>query len=694
MSNKEWMYLIFGAVSLLLLAVSTVRAIQKYAKRDVVMAPQHIGLVYTTFVFIGTVLVFYPMHLQDTALWGDDGYHVFRSLLVAVHSTMRNFVLDGDFSTVTAAMAGVAPALRVGYTLYCAVLYVVAPVMTLSAVLSLLGKALAELRFRMCNRGRTLYIMSALNERAIALAKDINRRWHEEREKEEELGHKKPFFVFADVYEQNVERIYELVDETKHIKTAVCFKKDVTQIYFLDKKCDVEIFFINENETENVRGASIITEQLERANCKFNVKLFVVSYRESSSYTIDSLKYDNLLTHANDHNYGKGTFKIRRVNHLRQLVWNEVPKMNLMARAKDGVISVMLVGMGAYGLEFLKMLSWYCQLDGYKLELNLFDKRAGSENHGGIESVIARYCPDLLAYGNGAGEEGGALYDIACYDNVDFLSGKFADMMTKGEHAGRLSRTSVVIVALGDDDTNIETSVYLRMLFDRARGVVAQAPVPGEVQKREDPAIYSVVYDSKKSGAVRGEGHDFLVDHRGVPFHIHFIGSIDSQFSYAGVCDEGLEGKSRRSHSRWSRSAAQICDELRAKGHTQEEIDELRKGDLYHYEDNEERQKEESKKYNRFEYYRISSLARLMHEKMRDASPHAGDYVCTENPTEPRMLCTCENCIRRKKLEHARWVAYMRANGYVRGDVTASRAKQHCDMRNWDRLNVWEQAKD
>ena len=68
-----------------------------------------------------------------------------------------------------------------------------------------------------------------------------------------------------------------------------------------------------------------------------------------------------------------------------------------IASKHNNTLSVVIAGMGSYGLEFFKTLIWYCQFDGYKLVLTVLDKKADTaEGESDIQTIIEHQCPDLL----------------------------------------------------------------------------------------------------------------------------------------------------------------------------------------------------------------------------------------------------------------------------------------------------------
>ena len=85
--------------------------------------------IYTIGLFFSVVFVFLPIYYMAYSF--GDSYAYIRPVLLSVYTSLRIFILDGDFEKVQNALAGQSEWLRVLYSFYCAILYVVAPLMTL-----------------------------------------------------------------------------------------------------------------------------------------------------------------------------------------------------------------------------------------------------------------------------------------------------------------------------------------------------------------------------------------------------------------------------------------------------------------------------------------------------------------------------------------------------------------------------------
>lgn len=684
--------LICGIVSLLINVFSLYYAIKLYYSETRAKRILSSIQIYTIGLFLSVVAIFIPIYYMAYSF--GDKYAYLRPLLISIHNSLRIFILDVDFDIIKNSLNGQPELLRILYSFYSAILYVVAPVMTFTNVLSLFKNIKGELRF-WYHKYKKIYVMSELNQMSVTLAKSI-------REKD-----KKAVIVFTDVFEQNEEDDYELLTQVRDIK-AICLKRDVTHLNIVAKKGDVEIFLIGENEGENVSQAVKITTELNSLNRKHNVKIFVFSNKESSAYILDSIRYDNLLKITNGNEvHINPFFKLRRINEVKQLVWKAVSEMNVFETANNNnVISVLIAGMGSYGMEFFKTLIWFCQFESYKLRVTIIDKQTdGEDGKKSIKSIIEHQCPELLHY-NMTAEEGEAYYDIkvlsgidletAAFDEIAFYSGEDEK---KCELAQRIKETNIAIVSLGDDDLNIETSVKLRSMFDKLHMVKATKEMS---LNDEQVQIYSIVYDEQKSGILHSiddiEDTAYLVNHCDVPYHIHFIGGLSSQFNYRNIYDAELEENAYKHHLSWVDVEKEICTLLLNEENINEE-DKARYNksleSLKEYE-KQEKQVEEQLKYEKHEYYRLSSIAKELYQ--RTIIKNFSSLIeCKEKKQNNKMLqtCMCENCVRRKKSEHMRWNAYTRIIGYsYKKGLKAYRAMFHNNLVGWNKLSDYDKMKD
>ena len=162
-----------------------------------------------------------------------------------------------------------------------------------------------------------------------------------------------------------------------------------------------------------------------------------------------------------------------------------------------------------------------------------------------------------------------------------------------------------------------------------------------------DPVIHSIIYNSQQKQVLGG-----LKNYRGQKYRIEFIGDIDSSYTEAVIIDSALENDALRRHLKWG---------------------------------NEE-------EFWGYEYNYRSSIASAIHMRARIKCGIPGaDKKESELTDEERKII--------ETLEHRRWNAYMRSEGYIYSgsNEKSSRndlAKMHNDLVCFESLSEDEKRKD
>lgn len=533
--------------------------------------------------------------------------HLAETVMLSIHNAMRLFVLDSDFSFVVENTASGNAFSFLYYAMF-VLIYIAAPLLTFGFVLSFFKNALANIKV-MFSRNAQVYIFSELNEKSIVLARSIREKAVAEK--------RKSIIVFADVYEKQEEEHYELVNEAKEIK-AVCFKKDVVSIDFT-RHCRLALlnfFIIGEDSNENIGQALKIAEKYK--------------YTENSNMHVFSTKVESEILMANLFNIKEEDgrevlMKIRKVDDVYALIIKslyETAYEKIFSSAvedENGIkwINALVVGMGQHGTEMAKALSWLCQMNGYRLQLNCVDIDKKAE-----DKFIAR-CPGLMddRYNHHFDLEGEAGYSIRIHSDVDVETIGFFELI------GKLPRTTYAFVGLGDDDKNADTAHRLFSFFARSGYT---------------PEIQAIVYSKEKKEALNG-----IENYRGEAYNIDFIGDITTSYSESVILGSELENKAKARHLCWGKET-----------------------DFWKY-----------------DYNRKSSCASVIHRKLKI---QCGIPGAEKNPGER----TEEEKVAIRKLEHKRWNAYMRSEGYIYGEKRNDLAKVHPLLVPFGELPPKEQEKD
>lgn len=543
-----------------------------------------------TGAFLAGVLIHFPMY------YGAEGLPVLKSLLASVHHTLRTFILDGELQPIQAYALTLGEDISPFYELYAMLLYLVAPILTFGAVLSLIKNVSAYRRLLMHQFSET-FIFSELNEQSVALANSLR------------ANHPRGLMVFTDVYETDNEEVSELCGRARELN-AVLLRSDIAALNLrLHKSNHISFYIIGSDESENVQQSLSLIEQYRNEK---KMRLFVFSTSVEGE----------LLFQASF----EGGMSVRRVNIVRSLI-NQTLYQNgiqlfqnaVPSEGGEKVISVVLVGLGQYGTEMLKALCWCGQMDGYRIEIDVFDIRMNAEK------AFAAQCPELLKW-NDLRDDGEAEYKITIHSGVNVNSIDFEETLQK------LPRITHVFVALGSDVKNLQTSVRVREFCER---------------QGQKPVIQAIIQDPRK---VRSLSR--IVNFKGVPYGIDFIGDLDTCYSEEVVLNSELEREALERHLKWG----------------------------------------EEKEFWAFEYNYRSSVASAIHQKLRVLCDIPGAKKPIEERTEEERTALA-------KLEHRRWNAFMRGEGYrysgsreksSRNDL----AKLHNDLIPFDELSPEEKTKD
>ncbi|MBQ9745219.1 MAG: hypothetical protein IJW21_00150, partial [Clostridia bacterium] len=541
--------------------------------------------IFTIGVFISILFLYFPICYTNLEPTGSAGVLEFLDKLVntfyaAVFSSVRVFIAEGDYGEIYNVIAapGVVPydLYRVVLLVHARLLVVLAPVLTFGTVLTLFKGFDAEWRF-FWHRRRPHYIMSELNDYSMALAESIRKKYCEGEIK------KRPVIVFTDVFLQDEEDDYELLLRAKSLN-AICLKKDVANLNLAYKKnCSVEIFLMSEDDSENLEQAIELTKNYKTHT---NFSIYVYSASASTGYVMDSIdKGDNLLdkefvesVRANPEKYiynfdweksairMDGGFCLKRINSVNALAVRTLADKELLKELNTGMeddktVSLMIIGMGSYGTEFMKTAVWLYQMEGYKLEITIFDSSQDKSEYSSnnTRKILEHQCPEIMSM---AGKENG--YDIKIFTDIDCFSSDFDKKLREPEVAERVARTKIALVALGDDDRNIEAAVMLRQTFDRLKALSNSATKKlhkelKNTNRKEQPIIFSVVFDERKALNIGMQENQQLVNYKKTPYNISFIGNLSSQYSYDTIEElKNIERSAFLYHIDWLRKEHQL----------------------------------------------------------------------------------------------------------------------------------------
>jgi hypothetical protein len=522
---------------------------------------------------------------------------VLQLLLLTLHQTMQAFTIDVDAGSLLENVRCAGETTAWIYSAYLSVLFVLAPALTFGFLLSILRNVSAYGKY-LAHYFAEVYAFSGPNVKSVTLAADLKK------------NHPRAQIVFANCGKDGS----EWQEQAKELG-AVCFSGDLLSIGVARHaaKAPMTFFAVSEDEPENI---SLALRVLEAFRNRENTSLYVLA---------GGTEGDLVLSGAE-----KGKVRVRRVDEERSLIYhglyNRGEELFRHARGQEGEalrqVSVMILGLGRHGSEMLRALSWYGQMDGYRLTVDAFDLDPAAEDR------FRAQCPELLdpAF-NGAENPDDARYTIRIHSGVDVTTQTFLD------EAGKLGETTWALVALGSDESNLRAAAMLRQQFERMQ---------------QKPVIQAILYSTERKNALAQ-----VKNFRGESYDIEWIGDLKTSWSEEVMMNSCLEREALQGHLAWG---------------------------------------DEDSFWN-YEYNYCSSMAAAIHRKAREACGIPG-------ADKPEDELTPEEREGIGSLEHRRWNAYMRSEGYIFSGSTDKKTrndlgKMHHDLVGWSRLtDEQERRKD
>ena len=544
--------------------------------------------------FCAGVAIFIPIYSE---IFAGEKFKAIKVFLISIHNTIRLFIVDGEFDIITEHMGSLSKDFALVYSIFAAFIFVFAPVLTFSVVFSLFMNIFSHQKL-LLNFNKDLYVFSELNEKSLALAQSIA------------IDHPDRIIVFNDVFDNDTEKAFELKSEAKKL-SAIFLKSDIVEVNYgrqHSKSKKIYMFLIGENDEENIEQCISLIENYRNRD---NTRVYLFSDSVESEFLLNTID--------------KGKIKLRRINEVQSLVYRNLYSNghylfdNAVYDEETGrkIISVAIVGLGKNGTEMTKALIWFCQMEGYWLKINAYDKSPDAKER------FMKLCPEILdeRFNGNLTDSGDAQYKINIFADIDIDNFKFREtVLTQSD-------VNYVFLSLGDDEKNAEGAFYIRSIFETI-GL--------------HPRIETILKSARKK-----EFLENAVNFKNEKMDIAFIGDTQSSFSESVIMGSELEKAALERHLKWG----------------------------------------EEETFWSFEYNYRSSVASLIHKKMKIYCDIPGINKDKSERSEEE-----KNLIRR--LEHRRWNAYMRSEGYTYAKERNDIAKQHNNLVNYNELDDDTKQKD
>ena len=583
-------------------------------------------------VCLSSFFLFLPCYLELSRVGvSEDGFSyppVLRTVAYTLVYSLKS--ISGGQEIEVMEELGLAAAHPVIRNLYFGLNYgffVATPLLTSSLVVSLIGDLGDQFRCRIY-RGHKYHVFSELNSNTLRLAEKIRKK------------HAGEMLVFCSTKNADKEQRAEA-----KAMGAVQLYAPCTAAKLRLKNKHIHFYLVSANEDTDLRHAEELIckyRDLPQGSCVIN------AFAESGT-GIQMVE-----------NMNRGSVGIRFVDSTALLCSNlllQHPLYNLPEGADT--VSVMIVGCDKMGMRMLKTITWCGVMEGYRLKIRVYDKNAAF-----LEKKLTAQCPELIKN-----------CDVA-FVSVDALTSDL-EARVLDPYVGSPDAT-YILMAMGDDDTNIAVAERLSRLFRH------------HYRYTWMPQILTRIRSTGKSDIYKEQENPYLKQRRIYPF-----GTADDLFSDGILHHSYLENLA---------FAVNLCYSgiLPKKNPMQMNIRELKD-----YFTSQAVQKARSA-FLQSEYDRRSSMAAALHIPVKLHScgvlpadpkiptPETAQHfrkALAEDPTLPERLA---------RNEHLRWNRFMRSEGYMQAtwsDLTRfypvlekknnqdSLSKRHLCLTEWDELD-------
>lgn len=512
------------------------------------------------------------------------------------------------------------------------IIYLIIPILGTGLIISFVGDTLAKIRYFLPVFGN-IVVFSELNESSYLIAKGL--RDSDKRYK----------IVFCGTKKTNV----KLLEKARSIRAVNLYKR-CEEMRLKSGHDRYEFYLVSENEDKNTQTARALISKYGGIKDKsIYIKAFVNKGPETE--LLERVVYSIYHPDPNNTGYIEQNINLSFIDKTELFCNNLVYEHPLYETADDGKnVSVMIVGCGETGMTMLKTVLWSGQIYGHRLKVRVYDKNADR-----CRAVFEKKCPELdKAHG----------YDVKFY-SVDAETSDFERLITSN---GQAESATVAYVFTGDEDFNINTSVFLYGIFRKNRDF------------GKTPPIYTWTRSGEKLANFSSHNKEYLEKR-----NIVLTGNIESIYEKKMIFLTELERLALGAH---------LCYNC-ALGENE----------------NTDRYKQARQSFVNTEYNRRSSMAAAIHfrtklyifnmwlkENMPDSKEDLRDIFerTVGDKNSEIAVILAEN-------EHERWNAFMRSEGYSSTDTETAQkygrdtkkdrddySKLHLCITDWDSLDEAE----
>lgn len=358
------------------------------------------------------------------------------------------------------------------YFIWINVFLIALPFFTVSTLIAFIGELFTNYKFRKL-KNKNLYFFSEMNEKSIMIAKCY--------------ANNNNVVIFTNV-ENNK---WNKSDGFKSIKLS----EKINEVN-LNNYNNITVYLISKNEEQNLNDALEIMEKYKNEK----IKVYVINNTEEAPIILDSANREIIKKLKENDN--KEYVNVEIVNEAERAIFNLLDKKPLYAGTIDNTISLLIIGLGQVGKEFLKDALWCGMMIGYRFKALVIDIKADE-----IKKNIEIETPELLNN-----------YNIT-FVNADIKSPDAIEAIKQ------VNDINYILVSMETDNKNLDTAIDLRRLFirDYERKPIINIWIQNEYKKQQVNKLINenqTAYDINAFGSIK----DMYFDNKIVDSDIEKIG--------------------------------------------------------------------------------------------------------------------------------------------------------------------------
>lgn len=669
-------------------------------------------------VFVSGLILYFPMYQN-----GSLGF--FEVLMNAIHDVFQLFTVDSSFDILEGSFAVIPQNISKAYLVWFCILYGITPFLTFGFILSLFKNLDAYRRYYF-HYHYDVYAFSELNERSLALAESISesvknmepnwltrqlKHWRSifdyKKKRFDEEGNLVPFIerhckaitVFCGVKEDEEDDLDALVDRARRMG-AILFEKDIDSVRLKkhSSRKNISVFMISENESQNIDVALGMSDLY---GCCGNVHFYVFSDSAESELLLNNVFKGNRLlkkvekedktvewTLSEKNRFTKKEKKqimkelTQGVAIIREAAEKSYPGddwsinnavdnwvVDYMSRVSSSINRINIIRSLVYhvlhqtGIRLFK--DEVEDPDTHEISYQDYSYAARSKRGERIISAVVigmglhgtEMVKALAWFGQMVGYE----IHIHAFDRSETAKSHFAAkcpelVSPKFNNLPEYEDRDEDSYHINIETVDIDSDDFVKRLGELPPVTYVMVCLGDDEKNLEEavrmrtlcarfgwtPFIQAIRYNI-------GENEDFknATNFKGQKYRIDLVGDMKSIFSDSVITSSDLEALALERHRKWGSEHS-----------------------FWAYE------------YN----YRSSVASALHHDlKIKLKLPGADLVPADRNDTDRNII---------RRLEHRRWNAYMRAEGYVYSPVRNDLAKQHPCLVLFDQLPYKEKIKD